>query len=298
MKTGTKAQKRAFTLIELLVVIAVIALLLAILVPALSRVKEYAWRVICGNNIRSQATGIRLYSEQNDGAVPLNEGGYWLQDITFWCTNQITAYSGVDYKSFFCPANKIRKPDDARFWQYSLLGSNPGLYPGANPSAGPVTCLDESTLTLTQVRTNYRVMAYNYMFERMDRSTPPQSINRPTLLNGTKAIWITKISSLTNSSSTYMIVDNTLSAISAVAPDYNKAPASGCNFVEVSGGLRNWGIYDSTNHLARQIEGGLGTRKDAAGGNCAFADGHVEWKNRREIKCLYQLNSGTPYFWW
>lgn len=298
MKVIQKTNSRAFTLIELLVVIAVIALLLAILVPALGRVKEYAYRIICANNIRSQAQGVRLYAEQNDSAVPLNEGGYWFQDITFWCTNQIEAYSGVDYQSFYCPANKLKKPDDARFWQYSLLMSNIGLYPaGTNPSAGPVECIDETRLTLSQQKTNYRVLSYLYMFDRYNTNTnPPTSMYAGrTLLNGMKPIWITKISALTNSSATLMITDNTISQYTALSPEYNKAPASGCNFDHVTGGLLTWNIYDSSNHLARQRDGVNGTGRDITGGNCVFADGHVVWKNRTEIKC--QINMGQ-YFWW
>jgi hypothetical protein len=200
----------------------------------------------------------------------------------------------VDYKSFFCPANKIRKPDDARFWQFSYVGS----IPGATPSAGPVTCVDESTLSVTQQQTNYRVLAYNYMFERLNSATPPVSMYAgKLLLNGAKPTWITKISSLSNSSSTVMIVDNIMSQYQALAPDY-KTPATGCNFDHILGGLNTWGILDSTNHLSRQNEPGVTVGKDAAGGNHAYADGHVEWKNRREIKCLYQLTAGSPFFWW
>lgn len=62
--------KRGFTLIELLVVIAIIALLLAILSPALRKAKEQARFVICKNNLRSYALAGNLYLEDNDGAFP------------------------------------------------------------------------------------------------------------------------------------------------------------------------------------------------------------------------------------
>ena len=45
-------KKKGFTLIELLVVIAIIAMLLAILMPALSKVKKIAQRVVCGTNLK------------------------------------------------------------------------------------------------------------------------------------------------------------------------------------------------------------------------------------------------------
>jgi prepilin-type N-terminal cleavage/methylation domain-containing protein len=45
---------KGFTLIELLVVIAIIALLLAILMPSLKMAKEYATRLQCANNLKSQ----------------------------------------------------------------------------------------------------------------------------------------------------------------------------------------------------------------------------------------------------
>jgi prepilin-type N-terminal cleavage/methylation domain-containing protein/prepilin-type processing-associated H-X9-DG protein len=296
MKIIKNTCARGFTLIELLVVIAIIALLLAILVPALGRVKEYAYKVICGTNIRAQAQGIRLYADQNKGVAPLNQGGAWFQDVSMWCTNQITLYSGVDYKSFFCPANKLRKSDDARFWQFGWLGSHLGDYPaGTNPSAGPVGCIDESRISTTDQKTHIRVLAYIYMTDRFTDDTGTTSVYAGRkLLNGMNPIWIRKLTDLANSSATIMIADNTLSTTSANTTDYNTSPTSGCNFVEVGGGLQSWGIWDTSNHLARQSESGT-TRKDVLGGNCAYADGHVSWKNRKEIKC--QINMGQ-YFWW
>ncbi|MEK7996036.1 MAG: type II secretion system protein, partial [Planctomycetota bacterium] len=61
------ARLRAFTLIELLVVIAVIALLMAILMPALQRVKKQAKTVACRSNLRQWGLYFSLYTDGNNG---------------------------------------------------------------------------------------------------------------------------------------------------------------------------------------------------------------------------------------
>ncbi len=63
-------KKRAFTLIELLVVIAIIALLLAILVPALSKVKSVAKRLLCATNMRQWGLALGVYASDNDNYFP------------------------------------------------------------------------------------------------------------------------------------------------------------------------------------------------------------------------------------
>ena len=63
-------QKKAFTLVELLVVIGIIALLIAILLPALSKAKKQAMRVVCMSNLRQLATAVAMYETENRGQIP------------------------------------------------------------------------------------------------------------------------------------------------------------------------------------------------------------------------------------
>ena len=67
--------RSAFTLVELLVVIGIIAILIAILLPALSRARENARRVQCLSNIRQLATATIMFANEHKGLMPA-AGGY------------------------------------------------------------------------------------------------------------------------------------------------------------------------------------------------------------------------------
>jgi prepilin-type N-terminal cleavage/methylation domain-containing protein len=63
-------KRKAFTLVELLVVISIIALMLAILMPALSKARAQARKVICGNQSHQWSIAIGAYSSENNGKIP------------------------------------------------------------------------------------------------------------------------------------------------------------------------------------------------------------------------------------
>ncbi|MDY0356807.1 MAG: type II secretion system protein [Sedimentisphaerales bacterium] len=75
----------AFTLIELLVVIAVIALLMAILIPALQRARRQARTVVCQSNLRQWAMTLGAYTQTYEGRFPSlsGRGPLWLLRGTF-----------------------------------------------------------------------------------------------------------------------------------------------------------------------------------------------------------------------
>ena len=70
MRMADMHKRVGFTLIELLVVIAVVAILMALLLPALNRAKEQGKRAVCLNNAKTLALGWILYCDDYDGDMP------------------------------------------------------------------------------------------------------------------------------------------------------------------------------------------------------------------------------------
>lgn len=153
------SSRRGFTLIELLVVIAIIAVLAAILMPALAKAKEKARRTQCLNNVKQLDLAFHIYAQEYGDLLP-EMSGYWAWDVPYTVTD-VLLQNGVTRNVMYDPGFPQQNVDQE--WNYQ---------PGPNPPA-------------------YRVTGYAYTFPKtasVDAANQNLSVQAPPGVSGSDRV--------------------------------------------------------------------------------------------------------------
>jgi prepilin-type N-terminal cleavage/methylation domain-containing protein/prepilin-type processing-associated H-X9-DG protein len=248
-------KKRAFTLIELLVVVAIIALLISILLPSLSRARELSKRLVCSANLKGIGTACKIYSADNYDnwpTVPFDETQYG--EITYVGEIYEAGPPGLPrYEISHTKQDEIAGDGDASdrvsttrcFWMFVRAG-------GVTTKQFNCPSSDDIPDDTNEIDRYYDFQGLRYISYGYQVPFGPAS-SRPSENSDTRMV----LAADKGPFSAYLSGGQGLPGWPDDYQDYDSATAP-----------NQWMILNSPNH------GGVGSGE---GQNCLYADGHAEF---------------------